>query len=113
MEFDFNANTIDTSLKDIKPANLIISIELFGRKKKTKVEGLNHPKFGFTIETAKAHLKTLKNKLNCNGGVKKDTFEITLFGDHQDALIKYFTIGQYAIISEENITTVGISKSAA
>lgn len=110
MEFDFNTN-VDTSLKEFKPINLTVSIELYGSKKKTRIHGLNHPSLHLDLVGAKAHLKNLKNTLNCNGGIDKETFELHLFGDHKEKVVKYFV--DKNMVSEDQITLVGVSKSEA
>ena len=109
MEFDFSINQDNMVLKDIKPVELTVSTELYGSKKKTRIVGLNHPTLKLDLNGAKNHLKQLKNKFNCNGGIDKETFEIHLFGDHKEKVAKYLVDENLAC--PDQITLVGVSKN--
>jgi translation initiation factor 1 (eIF-1/SUI1) len=109
MEFDFSINQDTTILKELKPVELTVSTELYGSKKKTRIIGLNHSSLKLDFNGAKNHLKNLKNKLNCNGGIDKETFEIHLFGDHKEKVAKYLVDENLAC--PDQITLVGVSKN--
>lgn len=108
MEFNFE-NNVDTSIKEFKPVNLTVAIELYGSKKKTRIQGLDHPNLHLDLASAKAHLKILKNTLKCNGGIDKKTLEIHLFGDHKDKVVKYLV--DKNMVTENQISFVGVSKN--
>lgn len=105
MDFSFDKAS-DDSLKDVKPVGLEISMISFGRKKKTHIKGLDHKNLEIDITIAKGHLKSLKNKFKCNGGVDKETFEIHLFGDHRENVKKYFIDSN--LVSDSQIAMSGV-----